>query len=66
MLSNILDNSDLEKVKEYAMPRSTPVMSPARMARAKGMAAAGYTQAEIAAALGVSISTVTNVLSGGS
>src|SRR5690606_37902290 len=48
MLGRILDNTDLDVVKQYATPRANTVMSSAKMARANSMLASGYTQAEIA------------------
>jgi len=58
-LVSILNNTDVEKVKKYATPKSKPLMTGAKISRARGMLASGYTQAEVADALGVSISTLT-------
>lgn len=63
-LTKILQNADLTKIKEYAMPRNTPTMGTAKIARARAMASMGYTQAEIASALGVSASTISKALKG--
>lgn len=57
-LSDILKNADLDQVKRLATPRTATVATPAAMARAKAMLAAGYTQSEIADALGVATSTL--------
>lgn len=57
-LKQILDNSDVDKVKALATPRQRTLMSGANLSRAKAMAAQGKTQAEIAAALGISVTTV--------
>lgn len=57
-LNKILDNTDVDVVKQFATPRENPVMSDAKVARAKAMAAAGYPQSEIADALGVPTSTL--------
>lgn len=54
-LTNILKNSDLEKIRELATPRTVKTMTPTKVSRAKQMAKSGYTQAEIADALGVSL-----------
>lgn len=62
-LTAILRNADLDVVKGLATPRANTVMSTAKMARAKAMLGAGYTQAEIAAALGVPKGTVNSALS---
>lgn len=61
-LKQILDNTDLNTVKEYATPRTNVVMSDAKKATAKALAASGYTTAEIADRLGVSTSTITKAL----
>ena len=61
-LSQILSNADLDRVKELATPRTTVLMTDAKSARAKSMIAAGYTQAEIADALGVSLTTLKTAL----
>lgn len=62
-LSDILDNTDLDNVKKLATPRSATVMIPSKLARAQNMLNAGYTQAEIADALGVPTSTLNDALS---
>ena len=54
----ILQNTDLDHIKSLATPRAKTVMSAGKLARARSMAASGYTQAEIADALGVSTSTI--------
>lgn len=61
-LSQILSNADLDRVKELATPRTNVLMTDAKTNRAKSMASAGYTQAEIADALGVSLTTLKTVL----
>jgi hypothetical protein len=61
-LSQILSNADLDRVKELATPRTKILMTTTKTARAKSMSAAGYTQAEIADALGVSLTTLKEVL----
>lgn len=61
-LKQILDLADLDRVKELATPRQATVMTSANMARARSMLSAGYTQAEIASALGVPTSTLTSGL----
>lgn len=57
-LVQILDNSKLERIKELATPRAKVAMSPTKTTRARQMVASGYTQAEIADALGVSLTTL--------
>lgn len=61
-LKAILDNSDLDVVKKFATPRTASVMIPVKVARAQAMLSAGYTQAEIASALGVPVSTLNSAL----
>lgn len=61
-LTQILANADLDRVKELATPRAAVVMTDAKTSRAKSMVAAGYTQAEIADALGVSVTTLKTVV----
>lgn len=63
-LEKILDNSDLERVRQLATPRVDKLMTPTKIARAKSMAASGATQAEIASALGVSLTTLKTGLNG--
>lgn len=62
-LNQILNNSDLDKVKQLATPKSNTSMSPAKLNRASAMLESGYTQAEVADALGVSLSTLKSGLS---
>ncbi len=64
-LVSILNNADIEKVKALATPKTTLLMSSSKTTRAKSMAAQGYTQAEIADALGVSLTTLKTALGGG-
>lgn len=62
-LKQILDNADLDAIRALATPRSQTLMTSTKTQRAKSMAKAGYTQAEIADALGVSTSTLRTVIS---
>lgn len=62
MLLDILNNCNLDKVKERAMPRQQKYsMTPAKEAVIKAMSTS-YTQAEIAARLGISSSMVSKVI----
>jgi DNA-binding CsgD family transcriptional regulator len=63
-LSQILQNANLEQVKKLATPKSDLLMSSSKTNRAKAMLASGYTQAEVADALGVSVTTLKKGLSG--
>ena len=62
MLTQILIHADLDRVKELATPRDKIVMTDAKTSRAKAMIELGYTQAEIADQLGVSLSTLKTVV----
>jgi len=64
-LRQILENTDIEVVKGLATPRTPAVMTATKASRARSMHAAGYTQAEIADALGVSVSTLKTTIEGG-
>lgn len=57
-LKKYFEESDLDQIKELATPRSSLKMTPAKISRARTMAARGYTQAEIAAQLGVGLTTL--------
>jgi DNA-binding CsgD family transcriptional regulator len=61
-LRQILDNSDLDRVKALATPRRATVVTPARLAIAKLRLASGYSQAEVAASLGIPVSTLNSAL----
>ena len=61
-LNQILNNTDLDVIKKLATPRDNTVMTSPVMARAKAMLAVGYTQSEIADALGVPTSTLSDAL----
>lgn len=61
-LTKILNNSDMDHIKQLSMPRSSPVMSQAKIARAKNMFNQGRTRDEIAEALDVSVSTLLKAL----
>lgn len=61
-LSSILRNANLDDVKKLATPRTSVGVSPAMLARAKSMLAAGYTQNEIASSLGISKSSLNSAL----
>ena len=63
-LKSILNNADLETVKKLATPRQTTLMGGSQLPRAKAMLAAGHTQAEVAQAIGVSLTTLKNSLRG--
>lgn len=61
-LKQIINNSDLDTLKQLAMPREFKGMSPGKVSKAKALEANGYTLAEIADSLGVSTSTIQKAL----
>jgi hypothetical protein len=62
MLTKIINNSDIDTVRKYATPKRKILMTSGKTARAKSMLAGGATQAEVAAALGVSLTTLKDSL----
>lgn len=64
-LHQILNHADLDKVKQLATPKTRKVMSSEKASRAVQMLRRGYTQAEVADALGVSVSTLKKSLAQG-
>ena len=63
-LKQIIANADLDVLKQMATPRgSTTQLSQAKVNKIASMKASGYTNAEIAKAVGISTSTVTKYLS---
>lgn len=61
-LKKILNNSDMDHIKQLSMPRTQPIMSNAKISRARNMLSQGRTTAEVAEALDVSISTLQKAL----
>jgi hypothetical protein len=57
-LTQILHHADADRVRELATPRSKIEMTPSKVARAQSMLARGFTQAEVADQLGVSLTTL--------
>jgi len=57
-LEKILYNSDMDTVKVLALPKTAPKMTSAKMVRAQSMLRSGFTQAEVAEALGVGLTTL--------
>lgn len=61
-LAAILDNTDIDILKQRATPRATNTVSPGKEAKIRAMLNSGYyTTAEIAEATGVSTSTVSRM-----
>lgn len=64
-LVKIINNTDKDKLKQRATPRPTNALPQAKINKINNMKALGYSTAEIAEAVGVSPSTVTNHLKKG-
>lgn len=58
MLTEILSNADVDRVKYLALPKTEPKMTSNMLVRARAMANSGFTQAEIAEQLGVGLTTL--------
>ena len=63
-LKQILDNTDVDNLRQRATPRATTTLSQAKVNRIKAMSNSNYSLSEIASALGVSPTTVSNYLKG--
>lgn len=61
-LDLILKNADMDKVKQLAMPKQTTKMPTAKLTRASVLLDKGYTYAEVAASIGVNVSTLRSAL----
>ena len=64
VLKKILNNTDVDDLRERATPRSRTTLSQAKINQIKAMTASNYTINEIAKKLGVSTSTVSKYLKG--
>lgn len=62
-LKTIINNADLDTLRQMAMPRSTKQLSQSKINHIATLKASGYTNAQIAQKLGVSTSTVSKYLS---
>lgn len=61
-LTQLLNNTDLDKIRKLATPRVATVMNAAKLAQARNLLNAGYDPSEVADALGVSVSTLSSSL----
>lgn len=61
-LSQILRYADADEIKQRATPRTMTQLSSAKINRIKAMSTSGYTNSDIAAALGISSSAVSKYL----
>ena len=64
-LKQILDNTDVDVLRQRAMPKTTTTLSTAQVNRIKSLAASNYTLDEIAKKMGKSTSTISKYLKGG-
>lgn len=64
ILTKILRNSDVDIFRSLATPRERRVLSSGKQARLFSLKAGGATNAEIARALGISVTTVSSYLNG--
>lgn len=63
-LTQILNNTNIDTLRQMATPRATTSLSTAKVNRISAMSNSGYSTSEIAEALGVSTSTVSKYLNG--
>lgn len=61
-LTQILNNADIDSLRQRATPRATTALSAAKQSKIASMSASGYSTSEIAEALGISTSTVSKYL----
>jgi DNA-binding CsgD family transcriptional regulator len=62
VLSQIINHVSIDDLRQRATPRATTSLSTAKINKISSMNASGYSTAEIAKAIGVSASTVSNYL----
>lgn len=62
LLQQILDHTDVDKLRERALPRQKETLNAAKINLIKSMETAGYSNAEIANRLNVSTSTISKYL----
>ena len=61
-LKAILDNADMNVVKQYAIPRTKSGLSPAKLSRAKQMLAKGYSRQDICEQLEIGEATLIDAI----
>lgn len=62
MLTNILKNTNLDVVKKLATPQQSSALSSAKVARANLLFDKGYTYAEVASSMGVSVAALRSAI----
>ena len=63
-LTKILQNTNMDRIRQLATPRNVISMSPSQIAKAKSMSNNGASLTDIANTLGFSVSTISNALKG--
>lgn len=63
-LSKILNNTDIDSIRQRATPRATTQLSQSKISLISSLKASGYTTSQIADRLGISSSTVSKYLNG--
>ena len=63
-LTKILNNTNIDDIRQRATPRATTTLSTAKVNKIQSMRVSGYSTSEIAQALNVATSTVTKYLKG--
>lgn len=63
-LLQILNNTDIDQIRDRATPKNSTKISTAQRNKIKSMNASGYTSAEIAEAMNLSSTTITKYLNG--
>lgn len=63
-LKQILDNADVDSLRQRATPRATTTLSQGKISKIQAMKASNYTIEEIASSIGISPSTVSQYLKG--
>lgn len=63
-LKQILNNTDIDVIRERATPRTTSTISSAKLNKINAMKSSGYTTSEIAEAIGVSAATISKYING--
>jgi hypothetical protein len=61
-LKQIVDNANLDRIKQLATPRSTATLSSTKLKKAQVLLDSGASRADVAEALGVSVKVLTNAM----
>ena len=63
MMEQVLSKADQDQIRKLATPKKTKSINKSQLSRAKTMIKSGYTQAEVADMLGISVSTLSKFMS---